>query len=287
MRPAGFSMPNGVALFSQPLPAQRCAKHVIRSLEADLARRCERAASLPRPRRWPRPEPGWACTGRRARFVVRRTLPLRNLAEHPNFCANSSGMGRIHDRMTVATAFMLHRMRRAPRSAVSDDIDRLVKSAQTGDARAFDQLYRHFYPLVHAIALAQVPYAEVEDVVQEVFTIVWRSLAALSDPGAFKAWLRTITRRHCIRHRSRCKPSSQLPENLGMPTPQLADALGLIAAMQGLPEDYQEILILRFCEGLSGPQIADLLGMTHGSVRVKIHRGLGLLRVKCGRKDGE
>jgi RNA polymerase sigma-70 factor (ECF subfamily) len=167
---------------------------------------------------------------------------------------------------------------------MSDTIDRLVKSAQAGNACAFDQIYQHCHGLVHAIALTRVPYADVEDVVQEAFTIAWRSLAALREADKFEAWLAQITRRHCMRHTGRRKPPDELPE-LATTTPQLADALGVLAAMRDLPEDYQEVLIMRFCEGLTAPQIAQLHGMTPGSVRVKIYRGLEQLRAKFGRKE--
>ena len=51
--------------------------------------------------------------------------------------------------------------------------------------------------------------------------------------------------------------------------------LGLI---RGLPESYRETLVLRLVDGLTGPQIAERTGMTHGSVRVNLSRGMAQLR---------
>ena len=47
-----------------------------------------------------------------------------------------------------------------------------------------------------------------------------------------------------------------------------------------LPDAYRETLILRLVEGMTGPEIAARTGMTHGSVRVNLHRGMEQLRAK-------
>jgi RNA polymerase sigma-70 factor (ECF subfamily) len=45
-----------------------------------------------------------------------------------------------------------------------------------------------------------------------------------------------------------------------------------------LPDAYRETLMLRFVEGMTGPEIASRTGLTEGSVRVNLHRGVQLLR---------
>ncbi len=52
----------------------------------------------------------------------------------------------------------------------------------------------------------------------------------------------------------------------------------MLACVRQLPETYSETLVLRLVEGLSGPEIADRTGMTHGSVRVNLTRGMAMLR---------
>ena len=56
----------------------------------------------------------------------------------------------------------------------------------------------------------------------------------------------------------------------------------MLEVIRGLPETYQETLILRLVEGLTGPQIATCTGLTEGSVRVNLHRGMNMLRDKLG-----
>ena len=52
----------------------------------------------------------------------------------------------------------------------------------------------------------------------------------------------------------------------------------VLACIRALPESYRETLVLRLVGGLSGPEIAARTGLTHGSVRVNLTRGMALLR---------
>jgi RNA polymerase sigma-70 factor (ECF subfamily) len=54
----------------------------------------------------------------------------------------------------------------------------------------------------------------------------------------------------------------------------------ILAVVRALPEPYREPLILRLVEGMTGPEIAARTGLTHGSVRVNLYRGMQLLRGK-------
>jgi len=62
----------------------------------------------------------------------------------------------------------------------------------------------------------------------------------------------------------------------------MAQASEALRAIRRLPEAYRETLILRLVEGLSGPEIAQLTGLTPQSVRVNLHRGMGRLRDALG-----
>ncbi len=60
----------------------------------------------------------------------------------------------------------------------------------------------------------------------------------------------------------------------------------ILGVVRGLPEAYREPLILRLVEGMTGPEIAARTGLTHGSVRVNLYRGMQLLRVKLNERAG-
>ena len=58
--------------------------------------------------------------------------------------------------------------------------------------------------------------------------------------------------------------------------------MSALEAIQNLPDAYRETLVLRFVEGMTGPEIAVRTGLTPASVRVNLHRGVKLLRQKMG-----
>ena len=57
-----------------------------------------------------------------------------------------------------------------------------------------------------------------------------------------------------------------------------AKRMNILDCITRLPEAYREPLVLRLVEGLTGPEIAARTGLTHGSVRVNLTRGMTLLR---------
>jgi RNA polymerase sigma-70 factor (ECF subfamily) len=159
----------------------------------------------------------------------------------------------------------------------SDDVG-LVEHARTGDRRAFGALYDRFAPMVHGVLLARVPRADVDDLVQDVFVLAMRRLDGLRDPAAFGPWLAAIARNCARDHYRRQRNTDPLTTDVAGPAPQHAEALAVLNAIRALPEAYRETLVLRLVEGMTGPEIAARTGLTHGSVRVNLHRGMHLLR---------
>lgn len=164
--------------------------------------------------------------------------------------------------------------------------ERLVQRAQAGDRAACEALYWEFVRTVHGIALAIGGRDVADDVTQEVFLQAFGKLGELRDPAAFPGWLCTAARRASIdRQRAEARrPAAELPELAGR-EPSPADSYATksaadraLACLLRLPEAYRETLTLRLVEGLSGPEIAARTGMTHGSVRVNLTRGMALLR---------
>lgn len=158
-----------------------------------------------------------------------------------------------------------------------------MRAAQDGSDAAFGEIYVRLAPYVHAIALARVAPSQAADVVQDTFVQAWTRLRTLREPRAFVTWLATIARRRAIDTRA-VAPVEPLREAAGpAPRPEVTlDADRVLAAIARLPEAYREPLLLRLAEGWTGPEIADLTGLTHGSVRVNLHRGMQLLRAELG-----
>ena len=153
----------------------------------------------------------------------------------------------------------------------------LVIAAQNGDRAAFSRLYDSFAAMVHGILLARVPRDEVDDLVQEVFLTAMTRLRSLRDPRSFGAWLATVTRNRANDYHRSPHPAA-LPDQVASPKPLEAEAHFVLRAIRNLPEAYRETLMLRLVEGMSGPEISERTGLTEGSVRVNLHRGMTMLR---------
>ena len=162
-----------------------------------------------------------------------------------------------------------------------------VEASRTGDGEAFRRLYRRFAPSVHAVALARGGRSEAEDLVQEVFLAAHRGLGTLREPGRFGPWLMAIARNAAADlHRRRAARPREVPmPEEGVAAPPAGDGefrRRAFEVIRALPEAYRETLLMRLAEGMTGPEIARATGLTHGSVRVNLHRGMALLRKHLG-----
>ena len=162
---------------------------------------------------------------------------------------------------------------------------RLVAAARDGDRAAFGRLYDRFAPMVHGLLLARVPRADVDDLVQDAFLQAMRRLGSLRSAEAFGPWLATIARNRARDHWRRGEDTVELPDDVpGRPHPE-GEAMTVLAAIRRLPEAYRETLVLRLVEGMTGPEIAERAGLTPGSARVNLHRGMQMLREALGRSE--
>jgi len=165
-------------------------------------------------------------------------------------------------------------------------IEELVAAAQTGDREAFGRLYEQFGPMVHGVLLTRVPFGEVEDLVQDVFLAAFERLSTLRSPRAFGSWLAVIARHRAVDYHRRPTPEPMTEEISSVrPRPQ-AGALEVLAVIRSLPAAYRETLVLRLVEGKTGDEIAEQTGLTPGSVRVNLHRGMQRLRQALERQRG-
>ena len=165
---------------------------------------------------------------------------------------------------------------RAQRPASLADPD--LEAARRGDAQAFTALHDRYAPMVHAVVLARVPRHDAEDIVQEVFLTALRKLHQVRDPRAFGGWLCAIARNRVVDLHRRPRATRALPEELPAPEGREVEAREVLAAIRELPSAYCETLLMRLVEGMTGPEIAKATGLTPGSVRVNLHRGMKLLR---------
>jgi RNA polymerase sigma-70 factor (ECF subfamily) len=159
---------------------------------------------------------------------------------------------------------------------------RLVERIREGDEEAFNELYRMFAPMVHGIILARVGREEAEDILQDVFISAFRNLHTLRDKNAVGPWLAMIARNRSSELLRGSKPNCELTEEIEIGGGTNVEAREILAVIRTLPVAYKETLVLRLVEGMTGPEIAGLTGLTPESVRVNLHRGMRMLRQKLG-----
>lgn len=159
----------------------------------------------------------------------------------------------------------------------------LLAAARAGDDCAFEALYRRHRDFVLRVAAR---YAGDEalalDAAQETFVYLLKKLPTLTLSGRLSTYLYPIARSTAVTLRRRrghlrftTDPAPATPAPLA-PTPDL-DAT-LRAAVEGLPEDQREVLLLRVLEGLSVEETAAAVGVPPGTVKSRLYHALAKLR---------
>jgi len=177
-----------------------------------------------------------------------------------------------------------------PLAVETSEEDGLIQAAVGGDRSAFGELYLRYARMVHGILLSRVPAGDAEDLVQDVFLSAMRQLRGLRTAAAFRGWLGAIARNRAIdyfRDARHHVPLDEETERAHAPRGASSqagadDGFMILGMIRRLPEAYRETLILRLVEGMTGPEIAKVTGLTADSVRVNLCRGMKMLRERAG-----
>lgn len=163
----------------------------------------------------------------------------------------------------------------------------LVERAQRGDREAFDVLMGAAYHRLYAIArrILRDGYAA-EDAVQDALVRAWRDLRGLRDRDRFDAWLHRLLIHACqdqVRRRKRRPPEvsvAEIGELAGEDRiRQLIDRDELERAFLRLPIQQRAALVLTHYVGLSGSEVAAILGIPAGTVYSRLHYGAEAMRL--------
>jgi RNA polymerase sigma-70 factor (ECF subfamily) len=186
---------------------------------------------------------------------------------------------------------------------MSDSDAALVVKAQFGDRTAFEELVRRTSRLLFARLYLDTgdPHRS-EDLLQETWLRAYRSFRSLSDPGKLRPWLLTLAQNVLnddVRGASRQKrasPTRAGPDALAShpansPPPEEAAAQAelrqhVLAVLRSLPEEYRLPLTLRYIAGADYETIETQLGLSNGTLRGLLHRGLKILRARLGPELG-
>jgi RNA polymerase sigma-70 factor (ECF subfamily) len=182
------------------------------------------------------------------------------------------------------------------REAEAGDAPRFLDRLRAGDAPAFEELVMTYQHRVFGVALRMLGNrAEAEEVAQEAFVRAHRALGRFRGDAKLSTWLYAITSRLCLnrlasgeRRMARQGEDALLRLSDVGPRPdaalerrELETALG--RAIAELPEDRRIVVVLRDLEGLSYEEIAEVLELTLGTVRSRLHRARAELKEKLER----
>lgn len=172
--------------------------------------------------------------------------------------------------------------RRAKFIRVDEDVE-LVRRCQRGDRAAFLQLFRrHRADVVRLIHRMLGPSADLEDLVQEVFLQVHRSVAAFRGSSRFTTWLYRVTvnvvlmHRRALRSRPRLAAEDEGPpvvDSAPLPDEQFARDARVRAfyrLLERLSEKKRTVFVLHEIEGLSPGEISALVGAPVLTVRTRL-----------------
>ncbi len=163
----------------------------------------------------------------------------------------------------------------------------LVERARGGDHDAFAELARGAVTRLDRAARLILRDPELaRDAVQEALIRAWRDFPGLRDPERFDAWLHRLTVNACLdlaRRRRRRVIEVEL-DSIDMPTVTdhvraLADREVVDAAMRPLDERGRAIVVLHYFLGMPLTDVAATLGIPTGTVKSRLHRALGEMRV--------
>ena len=173
---------------------------------------------------------------------------------------------------------------------VQIDVQALVERAQAGDGAAFGQLYEHFSPEINRYLTRHLngQREAAEDLAEEVFLKVYERIGSYQFRGLpFSAWLYRIARNHMIDHlRSRPRQvhtslddAPEIPEKRAEQViDRSLDRHELNYALNRLTSDQRRVVTLRFLDGFTTAETAELMGKTEDAVKKLQARGLVQLR---------
>jgi RNA polymerase sigma-70 factor (ECF subfamily) len=187
------------------------------------------------------------------------------------------------------TLFFLHGS-----GGVNETDEELVSRSQKGDRLAFEELVHRTARLVFSRLYLETGDAHrAEDMAQDTFLLAWRKIRQMTDATGFRPWLFTIAhsvvidaaRKKARKKRSSVRPSVQLVQELADDSPAPDESAQreesrqqVLTVLRSLPEEYRLPITLRYIGGADYDTIGRQLGLTNGSLRGLLNRGMARLR---------
>ncbi len=169
---------------------------------------------------------------------------------------------------------------------MKNDLIKLIREAQTGNSKAFAQVYSFYANDLYRFALWYTgKSADAEDAVQEAVLIAFKNIATLKKPSSFKSWMFKILSNVC-----KTKLMNPADRLCTVPMHEIQDteadisvtdftvSAELKAALDTLSPDEKQIVLLSVIGRYKSSEIAEIMDMKSGSVRSKLSRSLEKMR---------
>ena len=179
-------------------------------------------------------------------------------------------------------------------SASSDE--ELAHLTKMGRQEAFDLLYERLLPSVYARVRFKIPEPDVDDVTQEIFIAVLKSLSNFRGQAKFRTWIRTITNRKIADyHRSKqpdCTDEQdyeyvfrEIHENHRETQTKQDNLDSLQHGLSKLPQSYQDILLMRFVDNMPFNEISRQNGQSLEATKSLFRRAIAALSEKIQEEE--
>lgn len=149
---------------------------------------------------------------------------------------------------------------------------------------SFEEIYNRYAPQIFRVCLGYTNDADqAKDLVQDTFIAVWKGLPGFRNQSQISTWIFRIATNHCLRAIANAKrmPPAELPFNLAAPLEEsLEEKVNILYRCIAELEETERIIISLELEGLPQAEIAVVVGLNSGNVRVKVHR----IKEKLGKK---
>lgn len=179
----------------------------------------------------------------------------------------------------------------------SEILGPLVEMAQKGDTEAFGKIYDILVKPIYRYIFCRVEQQIAEDLTEETFLKAWQNLSKYKQgKHPFSSWVFKIAHNLVCDYYRKHEISTEVDETLpddkldSSPSYQLnvkLNELKLKNALQKLPENYQQVIVLKYINEQENAEIAKIIGKTEGAVRTLQFRALEKLRGILGEKRGD
>lgn len=161
-----------------------------------------------------------------------------------------------------------------------EDDAALVARAARGEERAFEELYRRHREWVVRLAFRFTgDRAEALDVLQDAFADLWSRLPGFVLTSSLKAFLYPVVKHLSLDRKRRRRPTVDVSDLADvLPAADVSAGSDLARMVALLPETHREVVVLRFVDDLSLPDIAAALGLPLGTVKSRLHYAIETLR---------